>query len=257
MNYKIPKTIHQIMLGFTEADITSESLLANINALKQYSGWNYKVWHEEESEAFIEREFDDETINAYYSINPKYRAARADLLRMLIIQRNGGMYLDVKSALTKHPDDIIEDHEMVFHLITDWGYPETLGVMISIESRKFSPVYIDNYFIASIPENPIIDHVRRGLIRNIQNYHLQKNPPVGARGVYDTTGPWAYAPLLLEATQLYPNYTVKPTNVEVGTIPFKIKKYKLNKTTNNKSLVHYSKLKEPVILGNTLEGFYS
>ena len=49
---------------------------------------------------------------AYYLINPKFGASRADILRLALLYIHGGIYLDYKSALVRVPPPLASDKQI-------------------------------------------------------------------------------------------------------------------------------------------------
>src|SRR5690349_16789560 len=90
----IPKKTHQIYFGQEMPD----RLFANVRELRDLNpGWTHTLYDAALAEEYIAKHFDRRIQRAYSLIDDRYYAARADLLRYLIVYREGGVYLDIKS----------------------------------------------------------------------------------------------------------------------------------------------------------------
>ena len=107
---------------------------------------------------------------AYYMLNEKYGAARSDLFRYLVIYRYGGLYLDMKSCVTKNKiPDIPKGKDMITSL---WDYEEG-------SERPNSHLFpgsgeYQNWYIYARPRAPIILDIIERVVQNI--YDLHKKP---------------------------------------------------------------------------------
>ncbi len=111
----IPKIIHQ---SYSTVDL-NEKLLQNISNIKNLNpDWEYRYYDDEDCVVFIKNNFDDRILQAYNKINPVYGAARADLFRYLLIYKIGGVWLDVKSSITKPLDSTLEPND--HFLLSQW-----------------------------------------------------------------------------------------------------------------------------------------
>lgn len=61
-------------------------------------GWEHRLYNSAKAERFIADHYGVGTLAAYLRIGPEYGAARADLLRYLVIYKHGGVYLDLQSG---------------------------------------------------------------------------------------------------------------------------------------------------------------
>jgi mannosyltransferase OCH1-like enzyme len=89
-------------------------------------------------------------------------AARADLWRIAILHRNGGIYLDVDAALSWPPELLIRDGQ------TEQFVREKDG-------------RLTNYFIAAAPGHPVLAEIAAKIVANISANRIAS--------IYDMTGP--------------------------------------------------------------------
>jgi len=64
--------------------------------------YEYRFFNDDDCIDYIKKNFDEETLNLYYSIN--IGAAKADLWRILVLLREGGVYLDIDSSFCWFPE---------------------------------------------------------------------------------------------------------------------------------------------------------
>ena len=121
----------------------------------------------EEREAFVRESFPPEVFEAYLQL--QIGAAQADLWRLLVLQRYGGVYMDI-------------DAHLVWPL--HWSVPPgATELYLRIKTGEIS-----NYFIASAPNNP---RLQRVIDRVVQNIHERSS-----ENVYNLTGPGVFNEVL-------------------------------------------------------------
>ncbi len=91
-------------------------------------------------------------------------AAQADLWRLFVLYREGGVYLDIDATLVWSLDKLLLN--------------EANALYIKIKNNS----EITNYFIASKPNNPELKACLNRVVYNINHYDPDN-------GVYNTTGP--------------------------------------------------------------------
>ena len=236
---RIPRILHQ-----TNAHAALPAELAeHVRKLQvQNPGWRYEFYDDNACVEFIRKNYDPRIQKAYDRINPRYGAARADFFRYLLIYRVGGVYLDLKSGLTKRLDDIVSSHE---YLLSHWDngpdgtHPGWGGHFSNFPQGEFQ-----NWYVAAAPPHAILRAVIEQVLNNIENYTVERFG-VGPEGVFYTTGPVAYTeaivPLLKSA-----NYHLERTNYKMGFI-FNALGPQYRKLVYE-SRPHYSALDEPVVL---------
>jgi mannosyltransferase OCH1-like enzyme len=121
----------------------------------------------QEREEFIRTFFAPEVFDAYQRL--QIGAAQADLWRLLVLQRYGGVYMDIDA-----------------HLV--WPLHWTIPTKATELYLRIKTGEISNYFIASALNNPRLQRVIDRVIKNIQN-HSSDN-------VYNLTGPGVFNEVL-------------------------------------------------------------
>lgn len=200
-NHQVPKTIHQI---FVSDQAPAPCITRHIDKLKALNpGWQHVLHTRESVEPYIEKHFDREVLDAYRSINPLYGAARADFFRYLLIYQEGGVYLDVKSGVSRPLDQIIrpDDELLLSHWknqpgekFEGWGSHIDDGIASEFQS----------WHVIARPKHPVLEAVWRAVLRNIQTYSMRAQG-VGKFGVLRTTGPLAYTRAILPLLHAHPH----------------------------------------------------
>ena len=203
------------------------------------SNWKNVIYDDNDKKNFLYDIFgkDSDITKAYFRLNEVYPAARADLIRLLLLYVYGGVYLDSKSCLIKGPlPDIPDDKQM---WVTNWigSYPQ---------NHLFDSGEYINWFIYSKKGAPILKDIINDIVDNILNFNeydylskLTLNETKTKSIILSTTGPIAFTTALLKSQH--------KDAVEINNNIFKYLKYECNKTGIISG--HYSTLKEPLIMG--------
>jgi len=122
-------------------------------------GFTYRFVSTDERLAFIEREFPEETVNAYRRL--KIGASQADFWRIAVLIKHGGVYIDIDAHFVRSLEAIVRRKKEVFLLTRDGE--------------------LTNYFIASCKNN---DHLKKVLERMVSNIVSRSS-----NNIYHLTGP--------------------------------------------------------------------
>jgi inositol phosphorylceramide mannosyltransferase catalytic subunit len=191
MGASIPRLIHQT---YPTRNLPSE-LAENVRLLQALNpGWEHRLYDDHDIETFVRDVFGDAMLAWYRKIDCAYGAARADLFRYLIIYRYGGVYLDIKSSITRPLDEIIgpDDRMIISHWPNRPGEPfENWGrwsELIDANARG----EVQQWHIIAAPGHLAIGAVIRRVLRNLSQYN-EKIVGVGQEGVVRVTGPIPYS----------------------------------------------------------------
>lgn len=154
----IPKVIWQT--NFSNQSTLPVYLNYLFNRLMALDHDYYYVSTEARQE-FIKANASDEIYQSYCQITDG--AAQADLWRLLTLDKLGGIYMDIDACLVWPLSRITRGKDHVF--------------ISNKQDRQ-----ITNFFIATKPNNPVLQKTIAQVVKNIQHYDAQK-------GVYFTTGP--------------------------------------------------------------------
>ncbi len=129
--------------------------------------FSYRFMVTDERSKYIRENFSPEVFRAYNRL--QIGAAQADFWRLLILQKIGGVYMDIDAHLVRPLSSIIKPDDSELFLKTKTGE-------------------ISNYFIASKPDHPSI----KAIATQVQN-----NIVLGSSdNVYDLTGPGVFNSVL-------------------------------------------------------------
>lgn len=124
------------------------------------AGFEYRFCNDEVCAEFVRREFPGAVFDAYSTL--QIGAAKADFWRVLVLLRQGGVYLDIDAAFC-------------------WP----LGSLFSATQTELfirtNDQSLTNFFMASAPNQPLMQEIADRILRNVQENKLVS--------VYDMTGP--------------------------------------------------------------------
>lgn len=188
----IPKIIHQIYLQ-GESQIPN-NIKKSINELRQRNpGWQYHLYDEVQIINYIQKYYGETTLNTYLLINENYAAARSDFFRYLLMYREGGVYLDLKSSCAFPFDEILhEDDEFI---ICGWENEvgqKYQGYGINKHLKFLKNGEYQQWNIITQPHSPFLKAVIDEVTFRIHDYTPMKYH-VGRKGVLSTTGPVPYS----------------------------------------------------------------
>lgn len=168
---QIPKIIHQIWLGGG----IPEKYLPWMNTWKEnHPEWTYIVWTDQDL-AHLELQHRDLLTRA------SNYGEKADILRLELIDKFGGLYIDTDYQCNR-PFDAFHERNLFYAsalAIGDCGFP------------------LNNALIGSIPHHPLIDELVRGL-RTASKAH----------SLSERTGPIYFTRTLLNLVARYPEGVV-------------------------------------------------
>lgn len=181
----IPKIIHQT---FYTRDLP-EKLQENVDIIRQLNPeWEYRFYDDSDIAAFIQSNYPAHVWHYFERINSRYGAARADLFRYLLMYKMGGIYLDIKSVVTR-PIQLREDDKL---LLSNWeqksGEFDWGG---HYELRDIAAGEYQQWHIVCAPGHPCLKAVIEAVLSNIDTYDPSLHG-VGKKGVLRVTGPVAY-----------------------------------------------------------------
>lgn len=242
----IPKRMYHT---YPNIDLPQE-LQANIDRNRALnSGWDIEIFDDAAINNFIIGHYGKEIHDIYSSLNPSYGAARADLFRYLLIYRNGGVYLDVKSGMTRPLDQIItaDDTYILSHWDNrpesdraGWGLHDSLSHVPGGEFQQ--------WHVIAVSGHPLLRAVIVSVLRNIREYSAW-TMGVRQQGVINTTGPIAYTKAIFPILGDYPHREVR-SDKQVGLSYSCVEDF----THKRFFASHYTKLWQPLVLRSGLSG---
>jgi len=238
MGTQIPKIIHQTHYS---KDFPPEISL-NIQKIKMLNpNWTYCFYDDMAVEEYI-RSFFPDLFSDYLAINPSYGPARADLFRYLLLYREGGVYLDIKSSSSKPLDNVILESDRM--VLSHWNtelFAEGCGRHPEIDNPEGE---FQQWFIIAAPGHPFLKSVIENVLRNIGIYCPDLHGK-SKQGVLRVTGPIAYTLAIAPLLDQYP-YRLVRSYEDLGLI-YSLYDNVLPDGHYKLSPIHYSKLEEPIV----------
>ena len=121
--------------------------------------WDYRYVSTEEREEYLKQNLSKRQFDAFIKLTDG--AAQADFWRLFVLDKEGGIYLDIDGHLVWPASWIVDSHDEVF-----------------IKSKK---AYVNNYFIASSKNNKILQNTLEVIVDNIETRNFT--------AVFNLTGP--------------------------------------------------------------------
>ncbi|KAA8733307.1 hypothetical protein F4V57_08770 [Acinetobacter qingfengensis] len=239
----IPKTIHQTY----HSTVLPVEIKRIVERLKlKNPDWEYKFYDDNQCSLYILKNYGKEMLNLYNLINPSYGAAKADFFRYLLLYKEGGIYLDIKSSCEIPLSELIKPEDEFF--ISNW--PNENGEFkragLKIELRHIPYGEYQQWYIITKPNSPFLKAVIDHVIYNIKHYNPWKHS-VAKRGVLKLTGPIVYT---LAIHPLRPNFSHRyARSHQIFSLEYTLLK---NNSDHIKIMRnHYSLISEPIILPRT------
>lgn len=235
--YIIPKKIFQLI---PDKSKIHPEIQQTINKIKNLNpDWNYTLYDDTDILNYINTNF-PEYLSLYLKINPKYGAARADFFRYLLMYKEGGVYLDIKSSMNKPLKHIISKNDE--YILAHWTS--------SPFKQELNNLYgeYQQWHIICKPNHPFLKRTIENVIDNINNYNYNRDG-FGKAGVLKVTGPYVYSKSIIPIVNKY-NYKLFSDHIYSGLV------YNSTKTDHREIIggTHYSKINEPIVLNeNTIE----
>ncbi|WP_336945105.1 glycosyltransferase [Asaia sp. HN010] len=186
----IPRLLHFICNDPATLDPAFVTNIAQVTALNP--GWTVHVWDEASRFQFISDHYGWDVLKIYLMIGGEYGAAKADFFRYLLIYRLGGVYLDLKSSMSRPLEAILRPDDQ--YLISQWnmsgsGRHAGWGLGASIAHVKGGEY--QQWFLIARPGHPYLRRVIQLVMTKILTYRPDVHG-VGAVTTFNITGPHAY-----------------------------------------------------------------
>lgn len=239
---KIPKKIHQIYTKGLQA--LPAEILASIAQLQARNPhWQYHFYDDDRIAEYIESHYGREMLELYLCIDPRYGAARADFFRYLLMYKEGGVYLDIKSSCNSSLDEVIPEHCAI--LLCNWdnhpqGCDGQMGKHAALDFLKHGEYQQWNIIVA--PESPYMKSVIDEVVSRLKNYKPWRYG-VGMRGVLHTTGPVPFS-LGIEKVEKCAGFRHEDNHRNIDLV-YRNVSFQVMKKIN---YCHYSRLRESVVL---------
>jgi len=185
-NLLVQKNIFQTYKG--ELEELDDEILENIDVIKRLNpDWNYRYFSDLDCDKWVSQNYPGEVYDIWSRI--KIGVAKSDLFRYLLIYKEGGVYLDIKSSIVYPLDYILRDQtEIVFQHWKEKYHHKIL---------KYQFGEFQNWFLIFPKGHGILQHCIERVIQNLKNYQFDPVEDIKFQ-ILKTTGPIAYSQSILE-----------------------------------------------------------
>ena len=155
------------------------------------------LYTDEDVHEFITSRTSERLQRAFFAINPKFGAARADIFRYALLYEHGGVYLDIKSS-AEDIDSALRANDQ--YLLSKWNFPN--GQISDFCDRNF--IYAcetgeyEQWWIIAAPRHPFLKRVLENVIAAVEGFTNEKYPP-SKDSILRLTGPTIYTISIDEA----------------------------------------------------------
>lgn len=186
----IPRIIHQTAADF---DALAPEIKANIAELRGLNpGWEYRFYDDAAMKSYLRRSLRTELTELWEKVNPRYPVVLADVFRYLVILLEGGVYLDVKSGVTRPLDEMLrpDDRFLLSYWANRKGEPfHRWGMHPEID---FVPRgEFQQWHVIAGPQHPFLRKALSRAFTNMKRYVADRDG-VGQWGVVRLAGPICY-----------------------------------------------------------------
>jgi mannosyltransferase OCH1-like enzyme len=199
----IPRIIHQT--AASRASLAPD-LVANVRRLQQLNPeWEYRFYNDAEMKAYLEANLTPEQVALCRKVNPRYGVVLADLFRYVVIHREGGVYLDIKSGLERPLDAILRptDHFILSQWRNRLGESHR-GFGFHHELMKIIPGgELQQWHVIGAPGHPFLARVIERVFDNMRSYEAIRDG-TGKRGVLRLSGPISYSLAIMPVLAQHP-----------------------------------------------------
>lgn len=238
----IPRIIHQTC---NNPAALPEEIIENIEKIKTLNPrWQYRIYSDADVFDYFSDNLSPKTVDTLQRINPKYGVVLADLFRYLMIYHTGGVYLDIKSTMSRPLDEVIREDDV--YLLSQWRNrlgEEFVGAGLYPELTMIPGGELQQWHVIAQPDHPFLSRVISQVIDNLESYNANWFG-VGKVGVLRLSGPICYTLSILPIIVRHP-YRL----VDIQNLGFAYSLYKElgRKNYHADSQSHYSKATEPIV----------
>lgn len=176
--HAVPRILHQIWLG--DAPVPDECARCRAVVLRMHppsAGWRCVLWRDPDAERLVQGD--------YPWLWPTWRAyphlvQRVDALRLVLLHRHGGFYLDMDALCLQPLDALLAAHPRASLLAAAYAGGSLLAALTGMD------LLASNHLLAGAPGHPALDGMVRDLPAALARY---RGPPSRVLRVFRTTGP--------------------------------------------------------------------
>ncbi len=198
---KIPRAIYQISPSQQALPPPLELNSRWIQRLNPH--WRYQLFDQGKIENFLLAQFPQ--IKKYYDlISDDYLAAKSDLFRYILLYHSGGVYLDLKSGMTKPLDETLDlDSGFILSHWTEWhSDPKYKAWGLHPHIKNLPEGEFQQWHIICSPGHPYLRAVIVTVITRLIIY-MKNRHGAGSKGILQVTGPIPYTQAIQRIQKLH------------------------------------------------------
>ncbi len=204
--YKPSKGIPKVIWQTNHTKDLRTELLRNIDFMRQTNpDWQYQLYDDQDIEQYILEHYGSSILSYYQRISPAYGAAKADFFRYLLMYREGGVYLDIKTCATLPLDTLLRSDDQF--ILSFWdNLPGELheGQIFSRELQHIERGEYIQWAIICSAGHPFMREVLIETMKRIDHYNPYRTG-LGFWGTISTTGPVPYTLAIERSLTHYPD----------------------------------------------------
>lgn len=235
----IPRVIHQTCQA---SGTLPPEVAANLGAIRARNpDWEHRVYCDADVLDYLHDHCERRIYNCARSIGPEYGAVLADLFRYVVVFREGGVYLDIKSSAERPLDEVLgEDDAFLLsqwrnrpgEAFAGWGlHPEIAGV----PGGEFQ-----QWHVIARARHPFLQRVIDRVVHNIEHYDRARFG-TGRMGVLRLSGPICYTLAILPILRLHPARIV-----DIEDLGFRYTIHR-DPAHHMRNPSHYSRMNSPIV----------
>lgn len=179
---------------YYDKEIAKKFIKAKEITLKNNPNLIEKFFDDSMVDDYIKKNFSHRIYNAYNSINKDYGPARADFFRYLVIYKEGGIYLDIKSYIQNNIEKELNNDKLLVSKGSKYYYPFSYGFtqqqLNTYDWSYFSKTKdcgeYNNWHFMSPKGNEVLKKTIEHIVINIE--YAKKNKDKYNNGEYSVLG---------------------------------------------------------------------
>lgn len=186
----IPRIIHQTLFEMPMTD----AFRGNIDNLKRLNpNWEHRFYSDDDVQRVFAEMFTPAARDLLSRLDPAYHVVWSDLLRFAVLLRDGGVYLDIKSTVTRPLDEVLrpDDHFVLSQWPDDPTHPYS-RYGDHLELRYIDGGEFINWALFAAPGHPFLAAALARAFDNMAHYDRWRDGR-GWLGVLRLSGPICFS----------------------------------------------------------------
>ena len=197
---RIPRLIHQTYSNWNHLTIPFKENIERIRNMNPE--YEYRFYDAKGRIEFIASAYDSRILEAYLKINPAFPAAQSDFFRYLCIYKLGGIYLDVKSKVTKPLLDVLDEN--AGYILSPWDEKRFPGWGKHSELSHHPLGELQQWHVIAAPGHAFLRKVIECVTYEILNYRPFRTTDIRL-SLFRMTGPIVYTNAIYSIINNHPH----------------------------------------------------